>query len=91
MTTPQNDPVRIIALNFTGVISLMGMFVFVWCAMWKIYIDVPMLLVLSNITIAAVSAFTTLLTGKTVSQLNQNSDVKNQPQIAADGTTQPQI
>ena len=66
---------------FTGIVSLLGMVTFGLCAIWKIYIDVPMLLVLSNVTVGAVSAFTTLLTGRTVAQLNQNSDVKNQPQI----------
>jgi hypothetical protein len=80
-----NLGVRYVALYFTGIVALMGMFVFVWCAMWKIYIDVPMLLVLSNVTIAAVSSFTTLLTGRTVSQLNQQSDVKNIPQISNGG------
>lgn len=85
---PPSDAIRHIALYFTGVIALMGMFTFCWCGIWKIYLDVPQLLVLSNITIAAVSSFTTLLTGRTVSQLNQNSEVKNQPQIG-DGQIQP--
>jgi hypothetical protein len=76
----KNDPVRLTALWFTGVVALLGMFIFGWCAMFKIYIDVPMMLVLSNITIAAVSAFTTLLTGRNVAQINQGSDVKNSPQ-----------
>lgn len=72
--------VQLTALWFTGIISVLGMVIFGWCAIWKIYIDVPMMLVLSNITIAAVSAFTTLLTGRSVAQLNQQSDVRNQPQ-----------
>lgn len=72
--------IQLTALWFTGVIAVLGMVIFGWCAIWKIYIDVPMMLVLSNITIAAVSAFTTLLTGRSVAQLNQQSDVTNQPQ-----------
>jgi exosome complex RNA-binding protein Rrp42 (RNase PH superfamily) len=80
------DIVRLTALWFTGVVALLGMVIFGCCAIWKIYIDVPMMLVLSNITIAAVSAFTTLLTGRNVAQLNQQSEVKNQPQI---DTAQP--
>lgn len=79
--TVKPDTPRLLAMWFTGVVSIMGMFTFVWCSIRSTYIDVPMLLVLSNITIGAVSAFTTLLTGRTVAQLNQNSDVKNQPQI----------
>jgi hypothetical protein len=83
-----NLGVRYVALYFTGVVALMGMATFCWCGIWKIYLDVPQLLVLSNITIAAVSSFTTLLTGRTVSQLNQQSEVKNQPLIASPETTQ---
>lgn len=68
------------ALYFTGLIAVLGMATFCWCGIWKIYLDVPLLLVLSNITVGAVSSFTTLLTGRTIAQLNQQSDVKNQPQ-----------
>lgn len=73
--------IQVTALYFTGIIALMGMFVLGWCAVWKIYIAPVMMIVLSNITVAAVSSFTTLLVGRTVAQLNQNSDVKNQPQV----------
>lgn len=75
------------ALYFTGLIAVLGMATFCWCGIWKIYLDVPMLLVLSNITVGAVSSFTTLLTGRTIAQLNQQSDVKNQPQMqSTEGT-----
>jgi hypothetical protein len=77
---PANDAIRMTALWFTGAIALIGMCVFGWCAIKSTYIDVPMLLVLSNATFAAVGAFTVLLTGRTVAQLNQNSDVTNKPQ-----------
>lgn len=40
-----------------------------------------MLLVLQAITVGGASAFAVLLTGRTIAQLNQQSDVKNQPQI----------
>lgn len=85
----KTDPVRLTALWFTGVVALMGMVIFGFCAINKIYIDVPMMLVLSNITIAAVSAFTTLLTGRNVAQLNQQSDVRNQPQVQQIEPVQP--
>jgi len=78
---------QITALWFTGIVALMGMATFCWCGIWKIYLDVPQLLVLSNVTVGAVSSFTTLLTGRTIAQLNQQSDVKNQPQIEAQPTT----
>lgn len=77
----QHSVLQTTALWFTGVVALMGMFTFCWCGIWKIYLDVPQLLVLSNITVGAVSSFTTLLTGRTIAQLNQQSDVKNHPMM----------
>lgn len=64
---------QLTALWFTGVVALLGMGTFCCCAIWKIYLDVPQLLVLSNVTVGAVSSFTTLLTGKTVAQLAQGT------------------
>lgn len=74
------DNLKMIALMISGLVAMWGMFVMGWCAIWKIYIDVPMLLVLSNIVTGIVSCITTLLVGRTISQLNQQSEVKNQPQ-----------
>lgn len=82
--------IQLTALWFTGAVAVMGMLIFGWSVIWKIYIDVPMMLVLSNITIAAVSAFTTLLTGRSVAQLNQQSSVSNKPLIDQQ-TEQPEI
>lgn len=85
-TEPTNNPVshreplKMVALLISGLTATWGMFVMGWCAIWKIYIDVPMLLVLSNIVTGIVSCITTLLVGRTISQLNQQSEVKNQPQ-----------
>jgi hypothetical protein len=73
--------IQVIALAFTGIVAIIGMLTLCVCALYKIYIEPVMMIVLSNITVAAVSSFTTLLVGRTVSQLNQNSEVKNQPQI----------
>lgn len=78
--TVKPDTPRLLAMWFTGIVALMGMATLCWTAIAKIYIDVPMLLVISNTTVGAVSVFSTLLVGRTVAQLNQNSDVKNQPQ-----------
>lgn len=69
------------ALLIAGLTAMWGMFVMGWCAMWKIYVEVPMLLVLSNIVTGIVSCITTLLVGRTIAQLNQQSQVKNTPQI----------
>lgn len=76
-----------VALLVSGLAALWGMFVMGWCAIWKIYVDVPMLLVLSNIVTGIVSCITTLLVGRTISQLNQQSDVKNQPQTQIESPT----
>ncbi len=70
----RTDPTRLIALYFTGAVAIMGMFTFSWCAIFKIYIDVPMLLVLQAVTVGGVSSFTMLLTGRTLGQLAQPSD-----------------
>lgn len=83
--------IQLTALWFTGAVAVMGMLIFGWSVIWKIYIDVPMMLVLSNITIAAVSAFTTLLTGRSVAQLNQQSSVSNKPLIDQEVEQQPEI
>ena len=67
---------------FTGLIATVTTVFLCLFGLWKIYIDVPLLLVLSNVAIGALSSLTTLLVGRTVSQLNQNSDVTNQPQTS---------
>jgi hypothetical protein len=78
-TITTNTVIQLTALYFTGLIALIGMVTFCLCGIWKIYLDVPLLLVLSNVTIGAASSFTTLLTGRTISQLNQQ-DTQVQPQ-----------
>ncbi len=68
-TTP--DTLKLAALLIAGLIALWGMFVMGWCTIFKIYVDVPMLLVLSNLVSGIASSLTTLLVGRTISQLNQ--------------------
>lgn len=80
ITPPARETLKMVALMIAGLTALWGMFVMGWCAMWKIYVDVPMLLVISNIVTGIVSSITTILVGRTIAQLNQQSDVKNQPQ-----------
>ncbi len=77
------------ALIFSGVIAVWGIFVLGWCTMLKIYVDVPMLLVLSNVVVGIASSLTTLLVGRSIAQLNQQSDVKNEPQIQQVSTSEP--
>lgn len=80
-TLNPNDKLKIYSLLFAGLIAIWGMFVMGWCTMQKIYIDVPMLLVLSNIVTGIASSITTILVGRTIAQLNQQSDVTNKPLV----------
>lgn len=74
------NAIQIAVAMFTGLIALIGTVFLNLFALWKIYIDVPVLLVLSNVTIGALSSLTTLLVGRTVSQLNQAAD-RNEPPL----------
>lgn len=76
-----NDRLKFWSLGIAGLVAVGGMFVMGYCTMFKIYIDVPMLLVLSNIVTGIVSCVTTVLVGRTISQLNQQSDVTNKPLV----------
>lgn len=73
--------IQIIICVAIAFLSLIGLATFCWCAIARIYIDVPLMTVLNSIVSALIGSLTTLLVGRTVQQLNQNSDVKNQPQI----------
>jgi len=66
--------VQIIAVVSAGIISAMLAWALMWCAMWKIYIDVPLLMALSNILSGIGGAITTILVGRSISQLNQSDD-----------------
>ncbi len=80
MTPPTSDNLKLAALLIAGLIALWGMFVMGWCTIFKIYVDVPMLLVLSNLVSGIASSLTTLLVGRTISQLNQPTNDKiNEP------------
>lgn len=82
--------IQLLALWFTGVLAILGMGTFCYCGIRSIYLDVPMLLVLSNITVGCSSAFAVLLTGRTIAQLNQQSDVTNKPLVEGDNNREPQ-
>lgn len=74
MPTQQREALKHIALLIAGLIAVWVAFVLGWCAIQKIYIDVPMLLVLSNLLMGIASSITTLLVGRTLAQLNQPAD-----------------
>lgn len=83
------DKLKNYAMWIAGVVAMWGMFVMGWCTIRQTYIDVPMLLVLSNIVTGIMSCITTILVGRTIAQLNQQSDVSNKPFSDNTSTTTP--
>lgn len=69
----QREGLKMVAMAIAGLIAMWCSFVMGWCSIAKIYIDVPMLLVLSNIVTGIASCITTVLVGRTMAQLNQPS------------------
>ena len=65
------NTVQIVAVIAAGVIAWMLAWALMWCAMFKIYIDVPQLMAISNILSGIGGALTTILVGRSISQLNQ--------------------
>ncbi len=89
MTTPTTrDPLKMVALVTAGAAALWGMYVIGICTINKVYVDVPTLLVLSNIVTGVLSSLTTLLVGRTIAQLNQQSDVTNRPLVDQTSVTE---
>ncbi len=68
--TQRPNIVQVFAVVAAGIIAWMLAFALVWCAMWKIYIDVPQLMAISNILSGVSGALTTILVGKSIAQLN---------------------
>ena len=66
--------VQIFAVIAAGIIAWMLAFALMWCAMWKIYIDVPQLMAISNILSGIGGALTTILVGKSLTQLNHSDE-----------------
>jgi hypothetical protein len=65
------NTVQVIAVLAAAIIAWLLAFALMWCAMWKIYIDVPQLMAISNILSGIGGALTTVLVGKSIAQLNQ--------------------
>lgn len=81
------NTIQVIVVLSIAVLSCIGMATLCLCAFWKIYIEPVMMIALNSLTCGLAGSLTTLLVGRTVSQLNQNSEVKNEPLI--DQTTPP--
>lgn len=88
MPTPMKpNTIQVLVVLSIALLSMVGMTTLCLCAFWKIYIEPVMMIALNSLTCGLAGSLTTLLVGRTVSQLNQNSDVKNTPQIQNQETT----
>jgi hypothetical protein len=66
--------VQIIAVTGSVVLAVVGMVALSWCVINKIYIDSTLLISISTITGGVASSLTTILVGRTISNLNQVND-----------------
>lgn len=79
MAKPLPNPLerlKVFALCIAGLIAAWFAFIIGWCTMWKIYIEIPVLFVLSNAVTGITSCITTILVGRTLAQLNQGADTE---------------
>lgn len=92
--TPQQPPVsekvQLLAVVFCGMIAAGGMFGFVFCMCWKIYIDAPMLIAVSTTIGNITGSLCMVFAIRKIAQLNQNSQVKNSPQTQTIEQPQPE-
>lgn len=77
------------ALSIAGLIAVWCMFIIGWCTMWKIYIEIPVLFVLSNMATGITSCITTILVGRTLAQLNQGADSETTIKQTTETVTTP--
>lgn len=89
MKLPPNDKLKLYSLLIAGVVALWCVFVMGWCTITRVYIDVPMLLVLSNLVMGIVSCITTVLVGRTLAQLNQPGDSETTVRQTTETVTTP--
>src|SRR4051812_39978093 len=78
-----SEKIQMVAIIVAGLIGAGGMFAFVWCAIWKIYMDGPMLIAINSVVSNIAGSLTMVFAARKISQLNQQSDVKNSPQIGS--------
>jgi hypothetical protein len=63
--------VQLIAVVSVGIMAITLTFAVTWCAVFKIYIDAPMLMLISALLGGIAGSLTTILVGRSISQLNQ--------------------
>lgn len=83
------EKLKLVALGIAGLVAAWFAFVIGWCTMWKIYIDIPVLFVLSNAVTGITSCITTILVGRTLAQLNQGADTETTMTQTTETITKP--
>jgi hypothetical protein len=63
--------VQLVAVMAASLIAVTMAYSLMWCAIWKVYIDTPLLMAISNILSGIGGALTTILVGRSLAQLNQ--------------------
>jgi hypothetical protein len=69
--TQRPNIIQIIAVVGAVLIAITLSFAIMWCAIWKIYIDPSMQMLMGTILGGIAGALTTILVGRTIPQLNQ--------------------
>ncbi len=93
-TNQKPNIVQVCAVIAAGVVAWMLAWALMWCAMFKIYIDVPQLMAISNILSGIGGALTTILVGRSIAQLNQpdvpiKTEISNPPDKPVPTQEQP--
>lgn len=79
------------ALAIAGLVAMWCAFIIGWCTMWKIYVEIPVLFVLSNTVTGITSCITTILVGRTLAQLNQGADSETTMTQTTQTVTKPKL
>jgi len=67
--------VQIIAAVAASLIGLTLAFAITWCAIWKIYIDASMQMLIGTILGGVAGSLTTILVGRSIPQLNKDEPI----------------
>lgn len=90
-TAPSQKPtlVQLIAVVSSSLIGLTLAFAIMWCAIWKIYIEPTMLMLIGTVLGGIGGALTTILVGRSLSQLNHPESDDPQPVIVKNDPAKP--
>lgn len=71
MNPQKPTTIQVIAVVSSSLIALLLAFAIMWCAIWKIYVEPTMLMLIGTVVGGIGGALTTILVGRSISQLNQ--------------------